>query len=191
MSHDVSTETADTGDAAAPADHGRNMTNPGGKQRFRNPTIQCARVDRDVPPDVIEEWGGQTQSPSRSLEGPDETGDQATPRRERPSDTPWLGGASGGATTNFPIRRRDGREFELDGELLLFDSNAGILYALNETAFAIWRGCQGKTACDVASMLCDRYEVDAETAVEHVHEVLDRLELGGLISYEGVDVAIA
>lgn len=79
----------------------------------------------------------------------------------------------------------------MDGELLLFDSTTGVLYYLNETALTIWRNCEGKRVLDVASALCDRYEVDAETAVGHVQEIVHRLQLGGLLAYEGADVAVA
>lgn len=71
-------------------------------------------------------------------------------------------------------RRRSGMLIEeLDGEALLSDPASGHTHRLNHTALAIWRQCDGRTSTrQIAETMTRAYEIDADTALDHVEQLL-------------------
>ncbi len=67
-----------------------------------------------------------------------------------------------------------------DGSGVLVDPQTGESYALNATAAAVWRLCDGAHSCDqIVDALLERYEAAPETIVEGVEALLAQLvELG-------------
>lgn len=77
------------------------------------------------------------------------------------------------ATIVLPPRRNDIVAEELDGEVILFDPQSGNTYRLNQTAFAVWRACNGRaTAREIAAQLMQAYEVDLTTVLDHVEQTV-------------------
>ena len=71
-----------------------------------------------------------------------------------------------------PPRRSDVIEEELDGEVVLFDPRSGNTYRLNQTAFAVWRLCDGRASTRrIAERLTQTYEVAFDTALDHVEQL--------------------
>ncbi len=72
-----------------------------------------------------------------------------------------------------PAPRRDVVEQELDAEVLLFDPQNGSTYRLNQTALAVWRACDGRASThQIAKQLTETYDVDMETAFDHVEQLV-------------------
>lgn len=93
-------------------------------------------------------------------------------------------------TTDVPIlpppRRKDIVEEELDGELILFDPQGGDTYRLNRTAVAVWRRCNGRaTTREIAERLTHVYEVEFETAHDHVEQLVTRFGQSRLLDLSG------
>lgn len=62
---------------------------------------------------------------------------------------------------------------ELDGEALLSDPASGHTHRLNQTALAIWRQCDGRTSTrQIAEVMTVGYEIDVDTALDHVEQML-------------------
>ncbi len=77
------------------------------------------------------------------------------------------------ATIVPPPRRSDVVAEELDGEVVLFDPRSGNTYRLNQTALAVWRKCDGRaTIREIAELLTQAYDVEFETALEHVEQLV-------------------
>ncbi|UCF34993.1 MAG: HPr-rel-A system PqqD family peptide chaperone [Phycisphaerales bacterium] len=75
-----------------------------------------------------------------------------------------------------PACRTDVTLHELDGEALIFDATSGDTHRLNETAYFIWRTCDGtRDLTAIADALCDAYDVAREAAEEHVREIVTLL----------------
>ena len=90
------------------------------------------------------------------------------------------------ATILSPPRREDIVEEELDGELILFDPQGGDTYRLNQTAVAVWRRCNGRaTTREIAERLTHMYEVEFETAHDHVEQLVTRLGQSRLLDLSG------
>lgn len=74
-----------------------------------------------------------------------------------------------------PPRRSDLIEEELDGEVILFDPRNGSTHRLNQTAFAVWRKCDGhRSAQQIAEQLTHAYGVRFDTALDHVEQLVAR-----------------
>jgi PqqD family protein of HPr-rel-A system len=72
-----------------------------------------------------------------------------------------------------PSRRSDVIEEDLDAEAVLYDPRTGNTHRLNRTALEIWRRCDGRTTIQqLAQEQTELYEVDPETALDHVEQVL-------------------
>ncbi len=72
-----------------------------------------------------------------------------------------------------PRRRDDLRASELDGEVVLFDPPSEKTYHFNATAYAVWQQCEGAvTVAQMAHRLTDRYDVDYDTALDHVEQLV-------------------
>jgi PqqD family protein of HPr-rel-A system len=85
-----------------------------------------------------------------------------------------------------PPRRTDIVEEELDGEVLLFDPQSGDTHRLNQTAFAVWQKCNGLTTTEeIAAELTCGYEVEFETALDHVEELVGLFAQSRLLDASG------
>ena len=77
------------------------------------------------------------------------------------------------ATTVPPPRRTDVREYRLDGEAILVDPTTSRTYLLNQTAFAVWRRCDGRaTTWQIAQEQTNTCQVKFEVAFDHVEQVV-------------------
>jgi Coenzyme PQQ synthesis protein D (PqqD) len=66
---------------------------------------------------------------------------------------------------------------ELDGEAVLLSPSAGSSYNLNQVGSFIWKLLDGKhSSHDIATAICQAYEVDYEQAHQDVENIL--VELG-------------
>ena len=87
-----------------------------------------------------------------------------------------------------PPRRKDLHEYELDGEVVLFDPDRGSIHLLNRTALEVWRRCNGRvTVGQIATGLVQSYQLSFEIALDHAEQ------LSGLFASDGLlteDVAI-
>lgn len=82
----------------------------------------------------------------------------------------------------LPCRRGNLREHDLDGEAILFDPRTGNTYQLNRTALAVWRRCDGVTETrEIAAGQCENFEVDFETALDHVEQLVALFTESGLL----------
>jgi argininosuccinate lyase len=88
------------------------------------------------------------------------------------------------ASSSPPKRRDDLTIRTVDGETVVLDRQGGLVHQFNVTASFIWQHCDGKTTIDeIANDLVERYQVDFETALQNVGEIVKQLyELGLLES---------
>ena len=85
-----------------------------------------------------------------------------------------------------PPRREDMIVDELDDEAILLHPDNGDTFRLNRTALAVWQGCNGRvTNLQIAWQLVDAYDVDIETAADHVDQLLTVFTESGLLSDHG------
>jgi hypothetical protein len=75
-------------------------------------------------------------------------------------------------------------EFPIDRDALLFHSELQLLCQLNETAYFIWRHCDGRCMEDLAVMLTDAFHVKIDTAIDHVMRILELLTISGFVVEE-------
>ena len=93
--------------------------------------------------------------------------------------TPWT---SREALITAPRRREDIVEDELDNEAILLDHQTGNTYRLNQTALTVWRRCDGHTTTrEMARQITERYEVDCDTALDHVEQIMARFAESGML----------
>ena len=72
-----------------------------------------------------------------------------------------------------PRARGDVCSHRLDGEALLYDPLTCKTLLLNDVALAVWNNCDGnRTTRDLAQSLVASYDVDEETAEDHVCQLL-------------------
>ena len=72
---------------------------------------------------------------------------------------------------------------ELDGEAILLDPKEGCSYNLNVIGTLIWNMLDGKhTTHDIASAVCESYEVEFEQALHDVQQLLDDLRNNHLLN---------
>ncbi len=72
-----------------------------------------------------------------------------------------------------PPRRHDVIEEPLDGEAVLFDPVNGSTHRLNQTALEVWRCSDGRTTVEeIAQRQTELYDVDYDTALDYVEQVL-------------------
>jgi Coenzyme PQQ synthesis protein D (PqqD) len=91
-------------------------------------------------------------------------------RQESPRTEPDLG--------LVRVRRRtDVQACLLDGELVMLDRDREFVHQLNKTASFIWEQCDGRrTAAEIADQLAETFEVDGQTALKDVLEILVTLK---------------
>jgi len=81
-----------------------------------------------------------------------------------------------------PVRRSELTVQELDGEALIYDPVTADTHRLNETAYFIWRGCDGRsTIANVAERLTEIYDVERAEATRHTRRMIAELIERGLV----------
>ena len=72
---------------------------------------------------------------------------------------------------------------ELDGEAVLLSPSAGSSYNLNSVGTFIWKRLNGKnTPTDIATAICEVYEVEFEQALQDVQAILADMRTNNLLS---------
>jgi PqqD family protein of HPr-rel-A system len=87
--------------------------------------------------------------------------------------------------TSVPPRRRDVSEHPAEGGTLLFAARDGKTLLLNETAALVWRACESETTlAELTRQLAEKYDVDSETAADHVEQLVTLFAESGLLMLE-------
>jgi hypothetical protein len=73
----------------------------------------------------------------------------------------------------------------LEGETVLLDLSTGRYYTLNQLGSIIWEHCTGhNTISDIHAVLCDRFEVLSEQALDDLVALINQLVQEGLLQLE-------
>ena len=73
----------------------------------------------------------------------------------------------------------------LEGETVLLDLITGRYYTLNRVGSLIWEHCTGhSTISDIHAVLCDRFEVTPERALDDLVALVNQLVQEGLLQQE-------
>jgi hypothetical protein len=89
------------------------------------------------------------------------------------------------ASSDVVLRRQCGvLDYAIDREGLLFHPDIKLLCQLNETAFFIWRNCEGRRVQDVAHLVTEAFHVGLETAWQHVEGVIELFSISGFLAEE-------
>jgi len=73
----------------------------------------------------------------------------------------------------------------MDGETVLLDLSTGRYYTLNRLGSVIWEYCAGyHTISDIHAILCDRFEVAPERALDDLVTLVNELIQEGLLQQE-------
>jgi hypothetical protein len=74
----------------------------------------------------------------------------------------------------------------MEGETVLLDLSTGRYYTLNRLGSIIWEHCTGHhTISDIHTVLCDRFDVTPEQAVDDLVALVYELTQEGLLQQEG------
>jgi hypothetical protein len=73
----------------------------------------------------------------------------------------------------------------MEGETVLLDLGTGRYYTLNRLGSVIWEHCTGhSTISDIHAVLCDRFDVAPERALDDLVALVSRLIQEGLLQQE-------
>ncbi len=73
----------------------------------------------------------------------------------------------------------------MEGETVLLDLSTGRYYTLNRLGSVIWEHCTGhSTISDIHAVLCDRFDVAPERAIEDLVALVNHLIQEGLLQQE-------
>ena len=73
----------------------------------------------------------------------------------------------------------------MEGETVLLDLSTGRYYTLNRLGSVIWGHCTGhSTISDIHVVLCDRFEVSADRALDDLVALINELVKEGLLQHE-------
>ena len=73
----------------------------------------------------------------------------------------------------------------MEGETVLLDLSTGRYYTLNRLGSVIWEHCTGhSTISDIHAVLCDRFEVAPEQALDDLVTLVNQLVEEGLLQQE-------
>ena len=73
----------------------------------------------------------------------------------------------------------------MEGETVLLDLNSGRYYTLNRVGSVIWEHCTGHSMIsDIHAVLCDRFEVAPERALDDLVSLVNQLVQEGLLQQE-------
>jgi hypothetical protein len=79
----------------------------------------------------------------------------------------------------------DVQSTNLDGETVLLDLSTDRYYTLNHLGSVIWEHCTGhSTISDIHAVLCDRFYVASERALDDLVALVNHLIQGGLLQQE-------
>jgi len=82
-------------------------------------------------------------------------------------------------------QNRDVQGTNMDGETVLLDLSTGRYYTLNRVGSVIWEHCTGhQTISDIQAVLCDRFDVAPERALEDLISLVNDLIQEGLLLAE-------
>ena len=71
---------------------------------------------------------------------------------------------------------------EINNEIAVIKDDGLAVHVLNKTAARIWEMCDGETGPDeIATKLCERYDVSLERARDDVRNTLSRMMEKGLL----------
>ena len=80
----------------------------------------------------------------------------------------------------------DVRGTSMEGETVLLDLSTGRYYTLNRLGSVIWEHCMGhNTIRGIHAVLCDRFEVAPERALDDLVALINQLVQEGLLQQEG------
>lgn len=73
----------------------------------------------------------------------------------------------------------------MEGETVLLDLSTGRYYTLNRLGSVIWEHCTGHSSIsDIHAVLCDRFEVTCEQALDDLVALVNQLVQEGLLEQE-------
>jgi hypothetical protein len=73
----------------------------------------------------------------------------------------------------------------MEGETVLLDLSSGRYYTLNQLGSVIWEHCTGHTILrDIHTVLCDRFDVAPERALDDLVNLVNELIQEGLLQQE-------
>lgn len=73
----------------------------------------------------------------------------------------------------------------MDGETVLLDLSSGRYYTLNRPGSVIWEQCMGRqTISAIHALLCERFDVDPEQALDDLVALANELIQEGLFQQE-------
>ena len=73
----------------------------------------------------------------------------------------------------------------MEGETVLLDLSTGRYYTLNRLGSVIWEHCTGHTTMsDIHAVLCDRFEVSPDRALDDLVTLANQLVQEGLLQQE-------
>ena len=73
----------------------------------------------------------------------------------------------------------------MEGETVLLDLSTGRYYTLNRLGSVIWEHCTGQcTIRDIHAVLCDRFEVSPDRALDDLVALINQLVKEGLLQQE-------
>ncbi len=73
----------------------------------------------------------------------------------------------------------------MEGETVLLDLSTGRYYTLNWLGSVIWEHCTGhSTISDIHAVLCDRFDVAPERALDDLVALVNQLIQEGLLQQE-------
>ena len=88
------------------------------------------------------------------------------------------------AQTNL-IPHPDVQSTTMDGETVLLALDTGRYYTLNRLGTVIWDQCNGHTTMkDIHAVLCDRFEVSSDRALDDLVALANQLVQEGLLQQE-------
>lgn len=81
-----------------------------------------------------------------------------------------------------PLRRTNVTVEELDDEALIYDSVTSDTHRLNQTAYFVWRACDGRlTIAAIGRCLTESFEVALPEACEHAERIVSEFIERGLV----------
>jgi hypothetical protein len=79
----------------------------------------------------------------------------------------------------------DVQSTNMDGETVLLDLSTSRYYTLNRVGSVIWEQCTGNhTIRDIQTVLCDRFDVAPERALDDLVTLVNQLTQEGLLQQE-------
>ncbi|MFH1109299.1 MAG: PqqD family protein [Planctomycetota bacterium] len=151
------------------------------KLSYTLPAVESVMLDHDLPTDVQAEWPGARTSNLRPTPAATPPSPLAV-TEVRPDPPDDFGGSTD--PLDCPRRRSGLCEYPIDDEAIVYDPRTQMLHYLNETAFAIWRACDGRTIRDIASTLARTYDADSGVVLGHASQMVNLLAVGGLLDHE-------